>query len=659
MNFGDRAPHDYQSVNHDIPYPRYGLRKDHKSVPGGDEEKGPPQRPVCGAVVASNYQISHFISQSIRPIIDQAEEPSTSTEDLLSRIEHVNENEDIEDCVIGSMDVKALYPMIDIEFSVDRCAEMIFESNVEFKNIDVEEVGLYLALTVDRDKLIDAGLEKFCPTRKTSRGRPPTITGSGVNDNKEKRWEPWEPSVVKPNMEEQRKMVCYALGVTMKTMLKNHIFRFHDQIRKQKNGGAIGVKAAADIATLFMVWWDREFKKRVLDEGIDMKLYTRYVDDENIVCKAIPETEGSIVNIPPDERTMKRLQEIGNGIHPSIQLTVDYPSKNESGRVPILDTEQWIQKVDVDGESKSQIIFSHYVKPMASRHVIHRSSAQPIKMKLNVLTADLVRIMRNVSRKCPDAEREEHVQKFVRRMQFSGYSKKERYYVYQKAKQRYDEMVRKMEEGIQPLYRSRNWNKEERQKNKEAKRNSWFKKGNNAEAVMFVETTPNGELAKRCRDAFASQGLRVKIVERTTSTIKQKLVKSNPFKERGCQKPTCNLCSTGSKANCKSREIVYQISCADENDQGVPCEGITYVGETSRSLAERYDEHANMMISVCEETRRRFFLRDHIQSVHDGNVPALEVSIIGSCKEDPSMRQTFEAVKILKQTRYSTGNKNG
>ena len=240
------------------------------------------------AVVASNYRISHFISQIIRPIIDQAEEPSTSTEDLLSRIEHVNENEDIEDCVIGSMDVKALYPMIDIEFSVDRCAEMIFESNVEFKNIDVEEVGLYLALTVDRDKLIDAGLEKFCPTRKTSRGRPPTITGSGVNDNKEKRWKPWEPSVEKPNMEEQRKMVCYALGVTMKTTLKNHIFRFHDQIRKQKNGGAIGVKAAGDIATLFMVWWDREFKKMVLDEGIDMKLYTRYVDDENIVCKALP-----------------------------------------------------------------------------------------------------------------------------------------------------------------------------------------------------------------------------------------------------------------------------------------------------------------------------------------------------------------------------------
>ena len=72
-------------------------------------------------------------------------------------------------------------------------------------------------------------------------------------------------------------------------------------------------------------------------------------------------------------------------------------------------------------------------------------------------------------------------------------------------------------------------------------------------------------------------------------------------------------------------------------------------GETSRSLAERYDEHAKMMSSGCEETRKRSFLHDHIQSVHDGNVPALEVSIVGSCKGDPSMRQALEAVTIRKQ----------
>ena len=207
------------------------------------------------------------------------------------------------------------------------------------------------------------------------------------------------------------------------------------------------MKAAGDIAGLFMVWWDREFKKRVKDEHIDMKLYTRYVDDENIVCKAVPETESN-TGEEPDERTMKRLQEIGNGVHPSIQLTIDFPSNNANGRVPILDTEQWIQEVDVGGEIKPQIIFSHYAKPMSSKLVIHRQSANPIKSKINILVADLVRVMRNVSRMCTDEERNEKVQTFMNRMQFSGYSKGERHLVYKRAKHRYEEMVRKCEKGI-------------------------------------------------------------------------------------------------------------------------------------------------------------------------------------------------------------------
>ena len=51
------------------------------------------------------------------------------------------------------------------------------------------------------------------------------------------------------------------------------------------------MKAAGDIAGLFMVWWDRVFKRKVEEEGIDMKMYARYVDDENIVSEAVPEND--------------------------------------------------------------------------------------------------------------------------------------------------------------------------------------------------------------------------------------------------------------------------------------------------------------------------------------------------------------------------------
>ena len=41
---------------------------------------------------------------------------------------------------------------------------------------------------------------------------------------------------------------------------------------------------------------------------------------------------------------MKKLQEIGNSIHPSIEVTVDYPTNNPNGRMPVLDTEHWLEK---------------------------------------------------------------------------------------------------------------------------------------------------------------------------------------------------------------------------------------------------------------------------------------------------------------------------
>ena len=300
LKFTQRVSYNFQASNNEIP-PLYGLRKDHKAIPPGSEEVGPPQRPVCGAVVSCNYRISHFISSIIRPIIEQAPEPCNSTDDLLSRIHEVNESEDLTGCIIGSMDVEALYPSIDINFSVEKCVELIYESGVQFKNADINELGLYLALCMEPAELIAKEIAQFCPTRK-KKGKKPTITASGTETNEQKRWSCWNRSQNKPNEDEQRKMVTAALGVAMKTTLKNHIFTFNGEVRKQKNGGAIGVKAAGDIAGLFMIWWDRTFLRRVQEEGLSMKMYTRYVDDETIVAKSIDGGDGN-----PDERTMTKM----------------------------------------------------------------------------------------------------------------------------------------------------------------------------------------------------------------------------------------------------------------------------------------------------------------------------------------------------------------
>ena len=43
------------------------------------------------------------------------------------------------------------------------------------------------------------GIADVCPTRKTSRGRPPTITASGSEEQKEKRFKPWNLPVKQPD----------------------------------------------------------------------------------------------------------------------------------------------------------------------------------------------------------------------------------------------------------------------------------------------------------------------------------------------------------------------------------------------------------------------------------------------------------------------------
>ena len=164
MKFNKKVANNFVTENNEIP-PLYGLRKDHKTIPAGDEEKGPPQRPVCGAVVASNYRLSHFISTILQPVIQQAKHPCNSTEDMLSRVRRVNETVDLSNCIIGSMDVKALYPSIDIDFAVEKCVEMIIESGVTFENVDTDELGLYLSLVAEEEELEKEKLSGYCATR--------------------------------------------------------------------------------------------------------------------------------------------------------------------------------------------------------------------------------------------------------------------------------------------------------------------------------------------------------------------------------------------------------------------------------------------------------------------------------------------------------------
>ena len=45
------------------------------------------------------------------------------------------------------------------------------------------------------------------------------------------------------------------------------------------------MKLTGVVAQIFMVWWDKEFEKKLQDVNKQLKLHERYVDDTNLVGK--------------------------------------------------------------------------------------------------------------------------------------------------------------------------------------------------------------------------------------------------------------------------------------------------------------------------------------------------------------------------------------
>ena len=137
-----------------------------------------------------------------------------NTEEMLADFKRVNDSHITEDIMIGSADVKALYPSLDIPFTVEVC-EVFYTSAIQVVGLNAEELGLYLVLNRTETELRNVKLLEFCPRRKTNRGRPPTITGCALDESKTKRFRPWLPPSEEPGEDTIRKMFTEAMKIAL------------------------------------------------------------------------------------------------------------------------------------------------------------------------------------------------------------------------------------------------------------------------------------------------------------------------------------------------------------------------------------------------------------------------------------------------------------
>ena len=120
--------------------------------------------------------------------------------------------------------------------------------------------------------------------------------------------------------------------------------------------------------------------------------------------------------IPADIRTSEIVLEIANSVSDFIELTVDSPSRNETGWMPILDLQVQV--------SNNEIIYKFYKKEVSHHLLMLERSALPAKMKRNSLVQEGIRRLRNTKRELDWSVKSEILSEFSFSLYMSGYSEK-------------------------------------------------------------------------------------------------------------------------------------------------------------------------------------------------------------------------------------------
>ena len=289
---------------------------------------------------------------------------------------------------------------------------------------------------------------------------------------------------------------------------------------------------------------------------------------------------------------------------------------------------------------ENKVLHEYYSKPVSSKSVISNRSAMPLRDKRVVLTQEILRIILRCSPSLPWENVKGHIDNYMMRLQFSGYSTQFRAQVLRSALKAHGKIKEKVANGERPLYRKKHWKQKERLKEKRRKKASWYK-GKNADfrSVLFVQPTEGSALKRAYEDVISKSQCKVKVVERAGTSIKNELQKSYPFEKDKCI-DTCFVCISVGSGSCRKSNVSYEIVCDRDGCKDV------YIGETSRNAACRGREHLKGLEMMKEDS----VLVEHLNEYHDGDTscpPCQKFKMnVTACHKTALDRMVTEAVSI-------------
>ena len=82
-------------------------------------------------------------------------------------------------------------------------------------------------------------------------------------------------------------MISKAVDLLIISCMENHVYKFNNTIRKQLDGGPIGLGLTCEIADCFMIRWEKQFLKKYKDIGICIVMYSRFKGNTFISALAV------------------------------------------------------------------------------------------------------------------------------------------------------------------------------------------------------------------------------------------------------------------------------------------------------------------------------------------------------------------------------------
>ena len=151
-----------------------------------------------------------------------------------------------------------------------------------------------------------------------------------------------------------------------------------------------------------------------------------------------------------------------------------------------------------------------------SKFTIQNESALPDKVKRATLVQGGITRLLNTSRELGEEAKIRILNKYMMKLKISGYAHKMIEEILRSIENGWQKIISRDENGERPMYRSREYKREERIEEKENKIRDWYKGkgGKQYDSVIFIPETPNSSLKNKVERIAIKSGIKVKVVEK-------------------------------------------------------------------------------------------------------------------------------------------------